>query len=66
MKNGTPEKNFEAKNNLPIGIHVRPEEVQDVLKQHMLIDGFDITLYLSKSTTPYIFDSKHKKQYLDF
>ncbi len=66
MKNEIIGKNIERIHNLPTGINIRPEEVQDVLKQHMLIDGFDITLDLSKSTTPYIYDSKHKKQYLDF
>ncbi len=47
-------------------VTVAPENVQDVLKQYMMVDGFDVTLDFKKSQGSYIYDSKHKKNYLDF
>ena len=48
------------------GVFVNPESVQDTLKKYMLVDGFDITLDLKNSKGAYIYDSKHKKNLLDF
>jgi L-lysine 6-transaminase len=48
------------------GVFIRPENVQDSLKNFMLVDGFDITLDLQKSKGAYIYDSKHQKHLLDF
>ncbi len=48
------------------GVFINPENVQDVLKQYMLVDGFDITLELQKSRGVYLYDSKHKRNLLDF
>lgn len=48
------------------GVFVNPESVQDTLKKYMLVDGFDITLDLKSSKGAYIYDSKHKKNLLDF
>lgn len=46
--------------------HVSPVQVHDVLKKHILADGFDIVLDLDKSQGPYLYDSKYDKKYLDF
>jgi len=59
MKN----ENLEKKN---INVHVSPDKVQEVLGEHMLVDGYDITLDLMKSSSPMIYDSKYNKKYLDF
>jgi len=59
MKN----ENLEKKN---INVHVSPDKVQEVLGEHMLVDGYDITLDLMKSSSPIIYDSKYNKKYLDF
>ncbi len=48
------------------GVFVNPESVQNTLKKYMLVDGFDITLDLKNSKGAYIYDSKHKKNLLDF
>jgi len=48
------------------GVFVNPEMVQDTLKKYMLVDGFDITLDLQKSKGAYLYDSKHKRNLLDF
>jgi len=48
------------------GVFINPENVQDSLKNFMLVDGFDITLDLQKSKGAYIYDSKHQKRLLDF
>lgn len=45
---------------------VSPGQVHDVLKKHILADGFDIVLDLEKSKGPYLHDSKYNKTYLDF
>lgn len=47
-------------------VDVKPAEVQEVLRQHMIVDGFDMTLDLQRSKGSYIYDSKHDKNYLDF
>lgn len=59
MKN----ENLEKK---AINVHVSPDKVQEVLGEHMLVDGYDITLDLMKSSSPMIYDSKYNKKYLDF
>ena len=48
------------------GIYIRSDNVQNVLKKYMLVDGFDITLDLQNSQVPYIIDSKHNNSLLDF
>lgn len=45
---------------------VNPKEVHNVLKKHILADGFDFVLDLEKSSGPYLYDSKYDKKYLDF
>lgn len=48
------------------GIFIKPEEVQNVLKKYMLVDGFDITIDLDRSTTSHIVDSRTNNKLLDF
>jgi len=48
------------------GIFIHPDQVQEVLKKYMLVDGFDITIDLEKSTTSHIQDSRTNKKYIDF
>ncbi|MEX2404345.1 MAG: aminotransferase class III-fold pyridoxal phosphate-dependent enzyme, partial [Balneolales bacterium] len=43
-----------------------PGQVHEVLSRYMLTDGYDMVLDLEKSKTPYLYDSKNDKQYLDF
>lgn len=45
---------------------VSPENVMDVLRKHLLVDGFDIVFDLKRSKGSYVFDSKRKKYFLDF
>ncbi len=52
--------------NSMLKVDIKPAEVQEVLRQHMIVDGFDVTLDLQKSKGSYIYDSKHNKNYLDF
>jgi len=46
--------------------HIEASEVQSVLRKHMLVDGFDMTLDMHKSQGSYLYDAKHGKRYLDF
>lgn len=46
--------------------HIAPGDVHNVLKKHILADGFDVVLDLDKSQGPYLYDSKYDKTYLDF
>ncbi len=45
---------------------VTPERVMDILRKHLLVDGFDIIFDLKRSKGSYVFDSKRKKYFLDF
>lgn len=45
---------------------VSPENVMDVLRKHLLVDGFDVVFDLKRSKGSYVFDSKRKKYFLDF
>ncbi|HEX3386673.1 MAG TPA: L-lysine 6-transaminase [Mucilaginibacter sp.] len=45
---------------------VSPEDVRNSLQKHILADGFDLTFDMEKSNGVYIYDSKHKRTYLDF
>ncbi len=46
--------------------NIGPENVSDVLRKHLLIDGFDVVFDLKRSKGSYVFDSKRKKFFLDF
>jgi L-lysine 6-transaminase len=45
---------------------INPKNVHKVLKDHILLDGYDMVLDLEKSEGSYIYDSKHGKKFLDF
>lgn len=45
---------------------IGPEQVMDVLRKHMLVDGFDIVFDLKRSKGSYVFDARRKKYFLDF
>ena len=48
------------------GIQVQPSEVFDVLKAHMLVDGFHLVMDLEKSHGSWIVDARDGRRYLDF
>jgi len=45
---------------------VAPEQVNEILSQHVLADGFDLTYDMGQSQGAYIYDSKYKRTLLDF
>ena len=47
-------------------LSVAPKDVHEVLGQHILADGFDLTFDMEKSQGVYMYDSKHEKSFLDF
>jgi L-lysine 6-transaminase len=47
-------------------ITVKPEQVNATLSQHILADGFDLTYDMGLSHGTYIYDSKYKRELLDF
>lgn len=47
-------------------VKIKPQHVQDILKERMLVDGFDVTVDLEKSQGTYLYDSKHNRKLLDF
>lgn len=47
-------------------IHVQPEDVFEVLRQHMLVDGFHLVMDLEKSQGSWIVDARDGRKYLDF
>jgi len=47
-------------------IHVQPAEVHNVLARHMLADGYDIVMDLTKSKGSWVFDSRRGRNVLDF
>ncbi|HRE40999.1 MAG TPA: L-lysine 6-transaminase [Ignavibacteria bacterium] len=47
-------------------VKIKPQHVQDVLRERMLVDGFDVTVDLEKSQGSYLYDSKHNRKLLDF
>jgi len=48
------------------GIQVQPSEVFDVLKSHLLVDGFHLVMDLEKSHGSWIVDARDGRRYLDF
>jgi len=45
---------------------VKPEEVLDVLRRYMLVDGFDIVLDLKNSHGRHLVDARNGRHFLDF
>lgn len=51
---------------MSIDSHVAPKNVREVLKKHLIADGFNIVLDLEKSEGLYLYDSQNDTRYLDF
>ncbi len=49
-----------------MSVHVKAANVHDVLKKHILADGFSMVLDLENSKGSYLRDAKSGKDYLDF
>ncbi|HXI13127.1 MAG TPA: L-lysine 6-transaminase [Thermoanaerobaculia bacterium] len=47
-------------------IHVQPSDVHSVLSSHMLADGYDFVMDLTKSQGSWVFDSRRGRKLLDF
>ncbi|NUN45274.1 L-lysine 6-transaminase [bacterium] len=47
-------------------IQIKPQEVHETLKKHILADGYDFVLDTKKSHGSWVVDSKTGKEYLDF
>jgi L-lysine 6-transaminase len=45
---------------------IAPTRVHEVLKKHILKDGYDIVMDLEKSQGCYVYDSEHNRKLLDF
>jgi L-lysine 6-transaminase len=45
---------------------INPENVHDILRKHMLVDGFDIVLDLKNSSNEKIVDARTGEVYIDF
>jgi L-lysine 6-transaminase len=60
-----PEKKIE-KPTTKKSIAIPPSEVHATLGRHMLADGFEIVVDLQKSHGSYIYDSRSKRELLDF
>jgi len=45
---------------------INPQNVLETLSKYMLVDGFDLVFDNDRSHGSYLYDSKHKKEYLDF
>ncbi len=43
-----------------------PQDVHDVLRQHILVDGYDFVLDLEKSHGPYLADARGQRELLDY
>jgi L-lysine 6-transaminase len=55
-----------SKNGHSAAVHVQPDKVHEVLKKHMLVDGFDIVFDLKNSKGSWLVDARTGKKYLDF
>lgn len=47
-------------------LNISPEQVNQTLQKRILADGLDLTFDMEKSKGAYIYDSKNKRQLLDF
>ncbi len=47
-------------------VHVQPADVHSVLSRHMLADGYEIVMDLSKSHGSWVFDARRGRNVLDF
>jgi len=51
---------------MSVKLSIDAAQVHQVLGRRILADGMDMVLDLEKSEGPYLYDSKHNKNYLDF
>ena len=47
-------------------LSIAPDQVSQTLQQHILADGYDLIYDMEKSNGAYIYDSKYKRNLLDF
>ncbi|HPM47668.1 MAG TPA: L-lysine 6-transaminase, partial [bacterium] len=45
---------------------INAKQVHEILGKYILCDGYDIVVDAEKSHGSYLYDAKHKKEYLDF
>ncbi len=45
---------------------MKPADVHDTLRKHMLVDGMDLVFDLKRSQGAYIYDSRNGRRFLDF
>jgi L-lysine 6-transaminase len=50
----------------PIALQVSPRDVHDVLKRHLLVDGYHLVQDLDRSHGAFIYDSSKDREVLDF
>lgn len=46
-------------------VQVSPQEVHDLLRQHILVDGYPLVVDLQRSEGPYLYDSRRNRRVLD-
>jgi L-lysine 6-transaminase len=64
---GTHEKEHDVSaGTLAYSAGISPENVIEVLRKHILVDGFDVIFDLKRSKGSYVFDSRRKRYFLDF
>src|SRR5437016_10401250 len=47
-------------------VHIQPSDVHSVLSRHMLADGYDVVMDLSRSKGSWLFDARRGRAVLDF
>ena len=47
-------------------VHIQPGDVHNVLSRHMLADGYDVVMDLTKSQGSWLFDARRGRAVLDF
>ena len=47
-------------------VHIQPSDVHTVLSRHMLADGYDVVMDLSRSKGSWLFDARRGRAVLDF
>ncbi len=47
-------------------VHIQPADVHNVLSRHMLADGYDVVMDLSRSKGSWLFDARRGRSVLDF
>src|SRR5205807_1815697 len=47
-------------------VHIQPSDVHNVLSRHMLADGYDVVMDLSRSKGSLLFDARRGRAVLDF